>query len=101
MKPSYDDIFSRFEIFAKKVLTGADKSSFLNKLNEEIEELNEDPCMEELADCVLVCIGLAEHLDGNLKTALLAKIEKNEKRTWERLPNGTYHHVPKNSPQKD
>ena len=99
MKPSYDEIFLRFEDFANKVLTQADQNSYLNKLNEEVKELSSEPCMEELADCILVCMGLSKHLEGDLKDALLAKIEKNEKRTWKKCPDGTYHHVPKNQPE--
>lgn len=100
MKPSYDEIFLRFQTFAEKVLTQADQSSYLNKLNEEVKELNSEPCMEELADCILVCIGLSKHLKGDLKDALLSKIEKNEGRTWQRRPDGTYHHVHEKRPDQ-
>ena len=52
--------------------------------------------MEELADCMLVLIGLSRFLPGDLKTALTDKINKNINRTWELQKDGTYHHVNKN-----
>jgi predicted house-cleaning noncanonical NTP pyrophosphatase (MazG superfamily) len=90
---SIDDLFKRFENFARTVLVKADQKSYLKKLQEEVQELNEEPNMEELADCMLVLVGLSQHLEGDLKEALQAKITKNEHRNWELQDDGTYHHI--------
>lgn len=90
--PDYEELFSRWHSFAKSRLPKADRQSFLNKLSEEVRELQESPNMEELADCLLVLAGLSAHLPGDLKTELERKIRICEKRDWELQPDGTYHH---------
>lgn len=92
----YEELFERFRNFSRQTFKDAKAQSYLNKLKEESEELQENPCMEELADCMLVLVGLSRFLEGDLKAELQKKIEKNEKRTWVKMPDGTYHHTPQN-----
>lgn len=90
---SLEALFNRFKTFSQNTFTQADAESYLIKLEEEVAELKEDLDIEELADCILVLVGLSRFIPGDLKNALKAKIEKNEKRKWDRLSDGTYHHV--------
>jgi len=93
---SFEELFAQFIQFSETTFIGAEAESYLNKLKEETKELTESPNMEELADCMLVLIGLSRFLPGDLKTALTDKINKNINRTWELQKDGTYHHVNKN-----
>ena len=87
-----EELFDRFRNFSKKTFIGAEAQSYLNKLEEEVQELKQEPNMEELADCMLVLVGLSRFIEGDLKEALRHKILKNEGRTWAKMPDGTYHH---------
>lgn len=90
---SYEELFEQFIDFSQSTFVDAEAQSYLTKLGEEAKELGENPSMEELADCMLVLVGLSRFLPGELKQALHEKIEKNINRKWERQPDGTYHHV--------
>lgn len=87
-----EELFERFKTFSKKTFVGAEAESYLNKLDEEVQELKEDPNIEELADCMLVLVGLSRFVEGDLKEAVRQKILKNERRDWVKMPDGTYHH---------
>jgi predicted house-cleaning noncanonical NTP pyrophosphatase (MazG superfamily) len=89
---SLEQLFERFKSFSEKTFVGAETQSYLNKLEEEVAELKEDPNIEELADCMLVLVGMSRFIEGDLKEALREKILKNEGRTWAQMPDGTYHH---------
>ena len=89
---SLEELFERFKDFSKKTFIDAESQSYLKKLEEEVVELKEDTNMEELADCMLVLVGLSRFIEGDLKEALRQKVLKNERRTWIRMPDGTYHH---------
>lgn len=91
--PSFEALFERFKTFCGKTYTGAVAEDYLTKLGEEVGELEASPNMEELADCMLVLVGLSRFIEGDLKQSLLRKIEINEKRRWSRQPDGTYRHV--------
>lgn len=93
MKPSFEELFERFKVFSQNTFIDANTDDYLIKLEEEVKELKEDVSIEELADCVLVLVGLSRFIEGDLKKAITNKIEINEKRKWERLPDGTYHHI--------
>jgi NTP pyrophosphatase (non-canonical NTP hydrolase) len=88
----YENLFERFQEFTKNRFPEAQADSYLTKLNEEFAELQKDPNMEELADCMLVLVGLSRFIPGDLKSAIESKIKKNESRTWAKMPDGTYHH---------
>ena len=45
---------------------------------------------EELADVAIYLLGLAEILGIDLEKEILSKIEKNEKRTYTKNPDGTW-----------
>ena len=49
--------------------------------------------IEECADCVVVLAQVAHSVDGDLDAAVRAKVEVNEKRSWEKLEKGRYQHV--------
>ena len=82
-----EELFEQFISFSKTTFVDAEAESYLNKLKEETRELSENPNMEELADCMMVLIGLSRFLPGDLKETL--------SRTWEKQADGTYHHVKK------
>lgn len=66
------------------------------KLKEEAGEFIDEPSLEEAADCYLVLAYWARKAHGShelLAEAIAAKTHKNRSRTWERMPDGTYHHV--------
>ena len=91
---NYEELFERFKTFSQNTFCEAEAQDYLKKLHEEFSELQQNPCMEELADCMLVLIGLSRFLPGDLKEAITLKMLKNEGRQWKRMPDGTYHHVP-------
>lgn len=43
---------------------------------------------EELADCAIYLLGLAEMVGVDLQSEIVAKIEKNAARVYDRLPSG-------------
>lgn len=90
---SFDQLFERFIQFSQTTFSDAKAESYLAKLKEEIHELQEQPNMEELADCMMVLIGLSRFLPGDLMQTLAKKIEINENRTWIKQANGTYRHA--------
>ena len=90
---SFDKLFERFLKFSQTTFKDAKSESYLAKLEEETQELKDHPNMEELADCMMVLIGLSRFLPGDLKQTLAKKIEINENRTWKKLSNGTYRHI--------
>lgn len=59
---------------------------FLNKIREETAELQVEfdlpfgKIEEELADVILVCFAMAEHLGINIKQELIKKVKYNENR---------------------
>ena len=73
---SYEELFEIFEGFCKENFPKAVAKDYLTKLDEEVFELNERPSMEELADCMLVLVGLSRFLPGELKEAVEKKNRK-------------------------
>lgn len=91
----------------------ADARSQLKKLNEEIVEFKESGSMEELADVFianaavyyrfkyrvlawLVKFSLRKGYVGReqeLFDAIVEKMEKNKVRVFEKMPDGSWHHV--------
>jgi NTP pyrophosphatase (non-canonical NTP hydrolase) len=65
---------------------------FLDKLDEEVEELNKEALMpkewsnlpEELADVILVCLNMAKHYNIDIEQELKNKIKINEYRAKQR-----------------
>jgi NTP pyrophosphatase (non-canonical NTP hydrolase) len=65
---------------------------FLDKLDEEVEELNKEALMpkewsnlpEELADVILVCLNMAKHYNIDIEQELKNKIRINEYRAKQR-----------------
>ena len=61
---------------------------FLDKLDEEVEELNKEALMprewsnlpEELADVILVCLNMAKHFNIDIEQELKNKININQQR---------------------
>lgn len=90
---SFDQLFERFLEFSQKTFSDAKAESYLTKLEEETKELKAQPNMEELADCMMVLVGLSRFIPGDLKQTLAQKIEINENRTWKKQSNGTYRHI--------
>mgnify|MGYP006451406213 CR=1 FL=1 len=88
----YESLFLRFKDFTKKAFPEANADSYLTKIKEELSELEKDQNIDELADCILVLIGLSRFIRGDLKAAIANKIEINENRKWEKKEDGTYHH---------
>jgi len=88
----YESLFLRFKDFTKKAFPEANADSYLTKIKEELTELEKDQNIDELADCVLVLIGLSRFISGDLKGAIEKKIAINEQRKWEKMDDGTYHH---------
>jgi len=68
------------------ITPNTDLSDFLNKLDEEVDELNAayeetwDDFKEELSDVILVCLNCAKHYGIDIENEMLKKIEKNFKR---------------------
>ena len=89
----FEALFERFRDFSRRTYHGAGPADYLVKLREEVGELEQHTCLEELADCMLVLVGLSRFLEGDLKEVLRRKIELNESRRWERQPDGSYHHI--------
>lgn len=91
----------------------ADAVSQLKKLNEEITEFKESGSMEELADVFIanaavryrfkhrflswfVKFKLRKAYEGReeeLFKAIVAKMAKNKTRVFEKMPDGSWHHV--------
>ena len=87
-----ESLFERFRDFTQKTFPDAKAQSYLTKLEEEVAELQKEPNMQELADCMLVLVGLSQFIDGDLKSELEKKITVNESRKWQKMSDGTYHH---------
>ncbi len=67
-------------------------SGLVEHLRQEVDELSVDPTdAEELADCLILLVGIADAagvgIDG-LEVATSKKLEKNRRRTW-RKPDPT------------
>lgn len=88
----------------------------LQKFDEEMEEYERTPTLEELADMFIVCCGLCRfdlivamsyftivattlnerkelYASAIFPAKVEEKMEKNRKRTWEKTPQGNYHHT--------
>lgn len=89
----FNVLFERFLRFCETTYPEAEAKDYLTKLREEVGELEADPSMEELVDCLLVLVGLSRFLPGDLKKALAEKIKRNESRRWRRQADGTYRHI--------
>lgn len=77
-------IESNYESIVKRGLINwsTPLQAFLDKLNEEVEELHEsvlkkEQFSEELADVILVCLNTAKHFDIDIEIELKNKIQKN------------------------
>ncbi len=63
----------------------------LKHLEEEIEELLEDPdSAEEQADCLMLIFQLSRATGVDLEKAVLDKLEINKRRKWARIPGVGY-----------
>lgn len=62
----------------------------VSELMSAIEHNDMDNLMEELADIVIFCYGLAEMAHGDLDTSIFNKMEINEKRKYIRDENGDF-----------
>jgi hypothetical protein len=62
----------------------------------EAQEFVDNPSLEEAADTIIAVLGACRGQEWTLRelgSAMLAKMEVNRQRTWERQPDGTYQHV--------
>lgn len=70
--------------------------NFVTKFEEESGEFLEEPSLEEAVDSIATLIGWAYfsgYTVSDVQGALRLKLQKNKGRTFERMPDGTYHHV--------
>lgn len=88
-----EKVFERFKLFSRRTFVDSNLENYLTKLDEEVAELKHDPNMKEVADCMLVLAAVSTFLEGDLGEELERKVAINEKRKWERQPDGTYHHI--------
>ena len=81
----------------------------ITKFDEEYNEYRHDPSFEELADMFIVACGIARYdtiiVSSELENrkeiaasvlfglAIDKKMAKNRERTWEKTPQGNYHHT--------
>lgn len=88
-----DRTFERMRIFFATHMPLLSMGGQRSKLEEEVAEFLKEPSAEEAADIAIV-LGAYAHTQGwDLDSAIAAKMEKNERRTWEYLGDGYYKHV--------
>lgn len=63
------------------------------KFKEEAKEFLDNPSGEEAADCIGALLIWAELEGLDMHLEFTKKLEICKQRTYERRPNGTYHHV--------
>lgn len=92
-KIEFAELFERFKKFSDTTFVDSSIDDYLTKLREEVGELEQAPNMTEVADCMMVLVAISKYLEGDLREEIQRKLEINESRTWQRMPDGTYHHT--------
>jgi hypothetical protein len=99
-KLNLEELFYGFTVFALKTFKGATAQTSLEKLKDEIIELEnadtQSNMAEEYVDCFMCLLDRAARTGVSieeLKDAFHAKLEKNKLRKWKQNYNGTYSHV--------
>lgn len=94
------DLFKDWSDFFKKFMKDATAEDFVTKFKEEAQEFWEKPSLEEMSDVFATMLAWAIEVHGGVEHAMNlfflaseAKLEKNLRRKWERMPDGTYHHI--------
>ena len=91
--PSADDV-ERYLSWAHATFVGADPQINVLKLQDETDELVEDPrSADEMADVLMVLLFQASLTGVDLAGAFRAKLRRNLERKWGRNENGTYSHI--------
>jgi phosphoribosyl-ATP pyrophosphohydrolase len=95
----------RVSILCEKKFPESTTDSHLTKLIEEAKEAKENPDnVYEYADCLLALIAAAKSKGitmPDLMKAAAKKIDICYERDWEKMQDGTYHHVIKSADKWD
>lgn len=90
---------NKLQLFVNKwqeeTFTEKSAESIVAHLQREVKELAEDPYdYEEIADCLILLIGLAGHINVDVEKIILDKMVENYLRTWgEPDEEGVVEHV--------
>lgn len=91
-----NDTITEFQAWAVKTFDKATAYSSIQKLKTELTELEDNPSIEEFADCFMCLLHSmaklgfsADHLTQELKR----KFEVNKKRSWRLNEDNTYSHI--------
>lgn len=92
-------LYKKVKFFTSEVLKDPNYQNYLNKLKDEIKEVEEDPTnIEEFSDCLIALLAATETAGFSykeLKKSALKKIKVNINRNWEQKPDGTFQHINK------
>jgi hypothetical protein len=91
-------LYEEIGMWSKNTFPDANSIDHLQKLKDEAQEAKEAPYkIEEYADCIIALLVGAWNADiafFELIEAVEDKLKVNKQRKWQKLPNGTYQHLP-------
>jgi hypothetical protein len=89
-------LHKKTKYFTSEMLKDPNPKNYLNKLKDEIKEVEENVTdAEEFADCLIALFGASINAGityEELKKAALKKIKININREWVQQPDGTFQH---------
>ena len=96
--PQANALYEEIGMWSKNTFPDANSIDHLQKLKDEAQEAKEAPSkIEEYADCIIALLAGAWKADiafFELIEAVEDKLKVNKQRKWQKLPNGTYQHLP-------
>ena len=93
-KESFQKLAADILEWHDSTMPGGAAKAFCDKLQEEIEELRDDPGVPEAADVMIVLLSFMGTLGvENLMEATREKLEIIKRRKYEKNEHGNYHHL--------
>lgn len=89
----FEDFWDDWWDWFSKTLTDYVPSQLIKKAKEEFQEFLDNPCAEEAVDCIGVLIAWMINSGHMPVREFRRKFEITKARSWERMPDGRYHHV--------
>jgi hypothetical protein len=95
---SLETLFEEIQVWQRETFPRATALSAANHLVREAKELLEDPSeLSELADVIILAVGVADQLGIDIEEVVRIKLEINKERVWgEPDEDGVVEHVPRN-----
>ena len=103
----FQEIIKDIAEWQRKTFPASDDESKYHHLREETRELWEAMAIgiglgKELADCVILLIGIADNRNIDIQKEIIDKMKINKNRIWgEPNPLNIYHHIPEEKKRND